>query len=83
MVWSGENLCPIGVVTWLGSADTSTHQRLWLSEVGAAVHTGDGGRLDGPRVVAQRSAVLPGAAVAPAADGLKKQHRWMMVKVSG
>jgi len=72
MVWSAENLVPIGVVTWLGSADTSTHQRPWLSEGVAAVHPGDGGGLDGPRVVAQRSAVLPGAAVAPAADGLKQ-----------
>ena len=44
----------------------------WLGEVVAAVHPGDGGGLDGPRVVAQRSAVLPGAAVAPGADGLKQ-----------
>src|SRR5262245_58467820 len=51
-------------------ADTGGHQRLWLSEIVAAVHTGDGSRLDGSRVVAQGGAVLPGTTMAPPADGL-------------
>ena len=48
------------------------YQRQWLGQVVAAVHPGDGGRIDGSCVVAQRGLVLPGAAVAPGADGLKQ-----------
>ena len=51
-------------------ADTGGHQRLWLSEVVAAVHASDGGRLDGSCLEPQRDIVLPGAAVGTAADGL-------------
>ena len=43
----------------------------WLGQGVAAVYTGDGGGIDRSRVVAQRGAAVPGAAVAPAADGLK------------
>ena len=64
MVWSEENLCPIGVVIWLGSADTRSHQWHGLAQVVAAVHTGDGSGIDGSRLVTQRSAALPGAALA-------------------
>jgi hypothetical protein len=56
-----------------GIGRTEGHQRPWLGEEVAAVHTGDGGKLDGPRVVAQRGVVLPGAAVAPYVDGLNKR----------
>ena len=44
----------------------------WLGQDVAAVHTGDGGGIDGPCLVAQRGLVLPSAAVAPGADGLKQ-----------
>ena len=54
------------------AADPEGHQWPWLGEGVAAVHPGDGGGLDRPCVVAQRGAVLPGTAVAPAADGLKQ-----------
>jgi hypothetical protein len=64
MVCSGENLCPIGVVIWLGSADTRSHPRHGLGQVVAAMHAGDGGGIDGSRLVTQRSAALPGAALA-------------------
>ena len=37
----------------------------------AAVYTGDGGGLDGSRLVAQKGAALSRATVAPAADGLR------------
>ena len=37
----------------------------------AAVYTGDGGGLDGSRMVVERSVALPGAAVATASDGLR------------
>ena len=53
-------------------ADTGSHQRLWLSESVAAVHTGDGGRCDGSRVVAQGGVVLPGTTMALGADRLKE-----------
>ena len=45
-------------------ADSRSHQRPWLSQGVAAVYTGDGGGIDRSRVVAQRGAALPGAAVA-------------------
>src|SRR4029434_10625391 len=40
----------------------------------AAVYASDGSRIDGPCVVAQRGAVLPGTAVAAAADSLKQDR---------
>ena len=51
---------------------TACQPRPWLGEEVAAVHTGAGGRLDGPRVVAQGGAVLPGTTMAPGADSLKE-----------
>ena len=72
MVWSGENLCPIGVVTWLGAGRAHPHQREWLGQGVAAVLAGDGSGFDGSRLVAQRGVTLPGATVAPGADGLKQ-----------
>ena len=54
-------------------AEPMSHQRPWLGQDVAAVHTGDGGGLDRPCVVAQRGAVLPGAAVAPGTEGLKQE----------
>ena len=46
-------------------------QRDGFGQVVAAVYAGDGGGFDRARVVAQRGLVLPGTAVAAAADGLK------------
>jgi hypothetical protein len=71
MVWSAENLVPIGVVTWLGSRRTDCYQWHGLGQGVAAVYTGDGGGLDGSRLVAQRGAAVSRAPVAPAADGLR------------
>src|SRR5215813_13910126 len=76
MVWSEENLCPIGVVIWLGSRRTDRNQRQWLGAVVAAVHPSDGGGIDGPCVVAERGVVLPGTAVASGTDGLTQDTRW-------
>ena len=53
-------------------AGSRSHQRPWLGQGVAAVYTGDGGGIDRSCLVAQRGAALPGAAVAPAADGLKQ-----------
>ena len=54
-----------------GAAPRS-YQRLWLGEKVAAVHTSDGGRVDGSHVVAQRSAPLPGAAVAASSSAITR-----------
>ena len=70
MVWSAENLVPIGVVTWLGSCRTDFHPWHGLRQGVAAVYTSDGGGLDRSRVVAQRGTALPGATVATAPDSL-------------
>ena len=43
----------------------------WLGQGVAAVHAGDGGGIDRSCVVAARGVDLSGAAVAPAADGLR------------
>ena len=37
------------------------------------MYTGDGGGLDGARMVVERSVALPGAAVASGADDLKQE----------
>ena len=71
MVCSGENLCPIGVVIWLGFAAACPHPWHGLSQVVAAVDTSHSRGIDGSRVVTQRSVALSGATVATAADGLK------------
>src|SRR5439155_10758214 len=40
------------------------HERSWLSEGVAALYTGDGGRIDRPRLVAERGTALSRATVA-------------------
>ena len=60
------------------AADSRSHQRPWLGEGVAAVHTGDGGGIDRSRVVAQRGAALPGAAVAATASAVAQLARKMM-----
>src|SRR5262249_60227422 len=69
MVWSEENLCPIGVVIWLGFAAAGAHQRHRLGEDVAAVYTGDGGGADRSRLGAARGAVVSRAAGATASGG--------------
>ena len=54
-------------------ADAGAHQRQGLGPVVAAVYASDGGGIDGSCVEPQRGIVLPGTAVASAADGLT-QH---------
>ena len=46
------------------------HQRPWLGQGVAAVYTGDGGGIDRSRLVAQRGAAVPGAAVAATASAV-------------
>ena len=53
-------------------AGPRSHQRPWLSQGVAAVYTSDGGGIDGSCLDTARSADVPRAAVAPAADGLKQ-----------
>ena len=53
------------------TAPAGSNQRDGLGQAVAAVHARDGGRVDGPRVVAARSAPVSGAAVATATDSLK------------
>src|SRR5215813_3167700 len=72
MVWSEENLCPIGVVIWLGFAAAGAHQRHRLGEDVAAVYTGDGGGADRSRLDAARGAVVSRAAVATASGGVNQ-----------
>ena len=52
-------------------AGPRSHQRPWLRQGVAAVYAGDGSRIDGSRLVIERSVALPGAAVAPGADSLR------------
>ena len=56
-------------------AGARAHQWPWLRQVVAAVYTGDGRRIDGSRVVAERGAALPRATVAPTARGLKSNEK--------
>src|SRR5262249_60273573 len=69
MVWSEENLCPIGVVIWLGFAAAGAHQRHRLGEDVAAVYTGDGGGGDPSRLGAAGGAVLSRGPRGPASGG--------------
>jgi hypothetical protein len=62
---------------------TNGHQRPWLSEGVAAVYPGDGGGVDGSCVDVERGVTLSGAAVAPAADGLKHNAGLMIVVLRG
>jgi hypothetical protein len=47
-----------------------SHQWPWLGQGVAAVHAGDGGWMNGSRLVVERSVALPGATVATAASGV-------------
>ena len=71
MVWSAENLVPIGVVTWLGSATAGVHQRYGLSHAMAALHTSDGRWVNGSRMDASGGADVSRAAVATARGGMR------------
>ena len=71
MVWSAEDLGPIGVVTWLGFAGSRGDQWQGLGEGVVVIYIGDGGRIDGPCVDAARRAAVSGVTVAPAAGGLR------------
>ena len=71
MVWSAENLVPIGVVTWLGSGCAYIDQRHGLRKAVAALYASDGGRIDRSGLVAQRGVAVSRAPVAPGADGLR------------
>jgi len=53
----------------VGRADT--HQRGGFGAIVAALYPGDGGGADQPCLVAARGVTLSGAAVAPAAGGLR------------
>jgi hypothetical protein len=58
------------------AAGSRSHYRQGLGQVVAARYTGDGGQIERPRVVAQRSVALPGATMAAAARtvrGLRRQ----------
>ena len=83
MVWSAENLVPIGVVTWLGSRRVSPDAREWLSQGVAAVHTGNGGGTHRSCMEPARSADVPRAAVATDADGLKQRRQLTIAAVNG
>lgn len=56
------------------TAPAGADQRDGLGQAMAAVHTRDGSRVDGPRVVAARSTPVSGAAVAT--DRLKTGMGW-------
>jgi len=74
MVWSDENLCPIGVVTWLGFTAAPADPRHGLRQAMAAVHASDGCGPDRSRLDAARGAALPRATVAAASRGMSL--RW-------
>src|SRR5436853_5155756 len=52
------------------AADARSHQRSWLDQGVAAVHAGDGGKLDRSYLEPERGVAVQSAAVATAADGL-------------
>ena len=73
MVWSEENLCPIGVVIWLGFAPARAHQRQRFGQAVAALYASHGGGADRPCLDPPGGAPVPRAAVAPASGGVSKQ----------
>src|SRR5262245_29745485 len=83
MVWSAENLVPIGVVTWLGSGCACTDQRHGLRQAVAAADTRDGGRADRSCVDLERGPTVPRAAMAAASDGVSKQWWWEAARRGG
>jgi hypothetical protein len=72
MVGSGDNLGPIGVVTWLRFATAPADQRDRLRQTVAALYTGHGGGIDGSRLDVARGAAVSRAAVAAASRGVSK-----------
>ena len=76
MVWSAENLVPIGVVTWLGSGYAATDQRQWLRHAVAAADAGHGGGADRPCLDVARRVVVPCTTLAAASRGVSPQARW-------
>src|SRR5262249_49712629 len=64
-------LCVIAWRVAPGAHGTKAHPWHGLGQGVAPLYAGDGGRLDGPCVVDARGVALSGAAVAPAADGLR------------
>src|SRR4029453_10263167 len=64
-------LCPAPCKPAPALSAPYSHERRWGSQAVAAVYTGDGGRIDRSRVVAQRGAALSGATMAPAAGSLR------------
>jgi len=75
MVWSDENLCPIGVVTWLRFAAARAYQRQRLGHSVAAADAGDGGGAHRPCLDTARGARLSRPAMATARRGVSKP-RW-------
>src|SRR5215475_7693378 len=70
MVWSAEDLGPIGVVTWLGFVNARTRQWSRVSQGVAGMHASDGSGTHRSCLEPQRGAPVPRAAVASAADGV-------------
>jgi len=58
------------------SLRTTKYAGMWLGQAVATPGTGDGDRINGPCMVAQRGAALPGATMAPAATGLEHSAGW-------
>src|SRR3977135_4259086 len=84
MVWSGDNLWPMGVVPWLGSAPAGADARHGLGQTLAAADARHGRWPDGARLDATRGAAVPRAAVAPTSAGvrMREQGRERRVAVS-
>ena|SRR5215472_6251413 len=83
MVGSEENLCPIGVVIWLGFVPTGAHQRHGLRQAVAALYASDGGGTDRSGVDAARDVTLPRATVATAASAVVGLASMLIMRVSG
>src|SRR5439155_688787 len=61
-----SQLCVASCESAPATRRTACHQRPWLGEAVAAVHTGDGGGCDRSRLVTERGAALSGATMAAA-----------------
>src|SRR5499433_424975 len=67
-----SQLCVASCESAPATAPADADQRDGLGQAMAAMDTRDGSRVEGPRVVAERSTPVSGAAVAPATDSLKQ-----------
>src|SRR5262249_2936213 len=67
-----SQLCVASCESAPATTPADADQRDGLGQAMAAMDTRDGRRVDGPRVVAERSPAVSGAAVAPATDRLKQ-----------